>query len=168
LAGDFVPGGARLATLFLIAGLVAAAALLWKPAIVQVAQTTPGKTLEANLHPPQPVSEMLRRSCYDCHSNNTHWPWYAHFRPVANWLNRDVLTGRSALNFSEWSSQTQSNTELQERTLTTSCSLMEAGTMPPSFYLYFHPRAKPSGANVREFCNWARTVTSTMRGQSAE
>jgi hypothetical protein len=160
-------GCARPAALFLIAGVVAVAALLWKPAIVQVSQTTPENTLESNLRPPRPVKEILRRSCYDCHSNNTHWPWYAHLRPVADWLNRDVLTARSAVNFSEWSGQTQGNWELQQRTLSTSCSLMEAGSMPPSSYLYFHPRAKLSGSDVREFCAWARTVSGMTREQSA-
>ena len=58
------------------------------------------------LHPPEAVRATLQRSCYDCHSNATSWPWYAHFRPrVAGKIQRDVMAGRQSLNFSEWSTR---------------------------------------------------------------
>jgi hypothetical protein len=132
--------------------------LSWKPVAVENPATASRQTLEATQHPPPAILRILRRSCYDCHSNDTHWPWYAHLRPIAGWLNRDIAAARSAINFSEWSAQTQGDEMLQQRSLHTSCSLMEAGMMPPSSYLYFHPNAKPSGAEVREFCGWVNTA----------
>lgn len=139
-------------------GVVALLYFCWQPAVVDNPVTDVRQTLRSALHPPEAIEQTLRRACYDCHSNDTHWPWYAHFWPITKWLGRDVSTARSAVNFSEWSPQTRNDPALQQHTLDTSCSLMEAGMMPPSSYLYFHPNAKPSGAEVREFCAWARTA----------
>src|ERR1700749_974761 len=56
----------------------------------------PKKTLQA---PPQ-VEAILRQSCYDCHSDETRWPWYAHVAPVSWWIAHDVNEAREKGNFS--------------------------------------------------------------------
>ena len=48
------------------------------------------------------VKRILERSCYDCHSNRTRWPWYSHVAPVSWLVARDVHEGREEINFSEW------------------------------------------------------------------
>ena len=53
---------------------------------------------------PDEIEQILRTSCYDCHSNETKYPWYAYIAPVSWQVVRDVNQGRSELNFSEWDS----------------------------------------------------------------
>ncbi len=115
------------------------------------------------LHPPEAVRATLQRSCYDCHSNATSWPWYAHFRPVAGKIQRDVMDGRKSLNFSEWSTQTRSDPQLQSATLATACSLMEAGMMPPRYYVYLRPARGVSSQDTKAFCRWTRQMSAELR-----
>ena len=66
-------------------------------------EVKPGRDLMAANPPPAEVAALLHRACYDCHSNETKWPWYAHVAPVSNWIVKHMKEGREALNFSEWS-----------------------------------------------------------------
>jgi len=136
--------------------------LSWSWSVAENPASDPNGTLEAMLHPPSPVETILRQSCYDCHSNSTHWPWFVHFRPFASKIRRDVEDGRNKLNFSEWRMQTGGNAQLESRTLATSCSLMEAGMMPPHYYTYVHPGAAPSSAEVKRFCQWANAEANRL------
>jgi hypothetical protein len=70
--------------------------------------------------------ELALRACFDCHSNETYWPWYSKIAPVSWWTLSHVEEGRDELNFSEWS---WSNNEVDE----ISKSVMD-GEMPPSYY----------------------------------
>jgi hypothetical protein len=142
--------------------VVAFFAVSWSWSVAENPASNPNGTLEAKLHPPPQVETILRRSCYNCHSNSTHWPWFVHFRPFASKIRRDVADGRKALNFSEWQAQTGGNAQLESRTLATSCSLMEAGMMPPRYYAYVHPGAGPSSAEVKRFCRWANEEANRL------
>lgn len=62
----------------------------------------PGHDLMATNPPPPEVAALLRQACYDCHSNETRWPWYAHVAPVSWWIVKHMKEGRDKLNFSEW------------------------------------------------------------------
>jgi hypothetical protein len=62
----------------------------------------PGQDLMATNPPPPEVAALLHRACYDCHSNETRWPWYAHVAPVSWWIVHHMQEGRDKLNFSEW------------------------------------------------------------------
>ena len=78
------------------------------------------------------VEARARRACFDCHSNETQWPWYAQVAPVSWLLARDVAEGRRHLNFSEWRGAEPE--ELQE--------VVMEGEMPPALYLLMHPSAR--------------------------
>jgi cytochrome c551/c552 len=82
--------------------------------------------------------DLARRACYDCHSNETVWPWYSNVAPVS-WLNqRDVNGGRRHLNFSEWNKpQKHAGHVVQE---------IKSGDMPLWFYLPMHSAARLSDA----------------------
>ncbi|HWU39596.1 MAG TPA: heme-binding domain-containing protein [Candidatus Acidoferrum sp.] len=80
------------------------------------------------------------RACYDCHSNQTVWPWYAHVAPVSWLLQRDVDTGPHRLNFSEWD-RPQRGTRPQSID-----RRIQRGSMPPWYYIPMHPQAKLSDA----------------------
>ena len=81
------------------------------------------------------------RACFDCHSNETAWPWYTKVAPFSWLVARDVGEGRAALNFSEWGrAQGEGTEEIAEVIL--------EGEMPPAIYLLLHPSAALNAAEV--------------------
>jgi mono/diheme cytochrome c family protein len=78
------------------------------------------------------------RACYDCHSNETVWPWYSFVAPVSWLAQRDVDEGRRKLNFSEWD---QPQKEARE-----SAKAVRKGEMPPWFYALVQPDARLTAA----------------------
>lgn len=91
--------------------------------------------------------ELFRRACFDCHSNETVWPWYSNVAPVSWMVQNDVDGGREHLNFSEWDRPQSRAREVAEEVL--------EGEMPPWFYLPLHPEAKLSDAEKRELVDGA-------------
>jgi hypothetical protein len=78
---------------------------------------------------------LAKRTCFDCHSNETIWPWYANIAPVSWLLSVDVTEGRQRMNFSEWAQGgSQDLNEIVE--------VIQEGEMPPFQYLLMHPEAK--------------------------
>lgn len=86
---------------------------------------------------PPAAKAILRRACYDCHSNETRWPWYSRIAPVSWLVVRDVREGRNELNFSNWD---QYSTRQQVKKLKESWEAVAEGEMPPWFYLPVHRR----------------------------
>ena len=85
----------------------------------------------------QPATRTLvARACFDCHSNQTVWPWYAHVAPVSWLVQQDVDEGRAHVNFSEWN-------RLQRGLRGVRNDVMR-GQMPPWYYLPLHPQARLS------------------------
>lgn len=78
--------------------------------------------------------ELAQRACFDCHSNETVWPWYSSVAPVSWLVQRDVDHGRKQLNFSEWDRPQEEADEAAEA--------VENGEMPLASYLWTHPDAK--------------------------
>ena len=85
---------------------------------------------------------IAERACYDCHSNNTHWPWYSYVAPVSWRVADHVEHGREHLNFTDW---TQPNEDLEEN-----IEVIEEGEMPLSDYLRLHPEAKLTEAEKEQ------------------
>jgi len=101
------------------------------------------------------VVEIMGRSCQDCHSSNTHWPWYGHVAPVSWILARDVNRGRAKLDFSQWSGRTPSANERMEI-----CDAVSDDSMPLLAYRLLHPNARLSKRDVDLICAWAATPAS--------
>jgi hypothetical protein len=97
------------------------------------------------------VSAILDRSCRDCHSNQTKWPWYTHVAPVSWWLVDHVNHGRKDLNLSEWG---KLGKDRQHRKLLEICDEVEAGMMPLASYLPMHPSARLSEQDKKTLCEW--------------
>jgi hypothetical protein len=91
------------------------------------------------IHPA--TRELARRACFDCHSNETRWPWYAQVAPISWWMAREVEQGRRAVNFSEWGA---------EATAHRAGDTVLDGSMPPRSYLVGHPEARLTGAERDE------------------
>ncbi len=84
--------------------------------------------------------ELSVRACYDCHSNQTVWPWYSQLAPVSWLIRNDVDRGRRRLNFSEWDQpQRGARTASVDRR-------MQRGSMPPWYYILLHSKANLSDA----------------------
>lgn len=116
----------------------------------------PNLSMEATLQPPPGVSKMLRRACYDCHSNETKWPWYSRVPGLGNMLERDVRNARATFNFSEWAAGPYRKPRVGAAMLLGMCAAIREGQMPRKNYQLLHPDAKPSPAEVDEFCVWGR------------
>ena len=77
---------------------------------------------------------LAQRACFDCHSNETVWPWYSNVAPISWQVQRDVDEGREKLNFSEWGMGEQEADEIYES--------VQEGEMPMGIYLLTHPEAR--------------------------
>ncbi|HKR65171.1 MAG TPA: heme-binding domain-containing protein [Thermoanaerobaculia bacterium] len=117
----------------------------------------PAKTLEATTNVPPDVRTILDRSCADCHSNKTVWPWYSKVAPVSWLLAKDVREGRRELNFSEFGTY---KARRQLRKYKEICDQVKAGEMPMKIYLPLHPSAKLSDAERARLCEWTSTLTA--------
>jgi len=112
----------------------------------------PAKTLVANAPVPANVESIFERSCFDCHSNKTVYPWYNNFAPVSWLLADDVKKGRREVNFSEWGGYTKKR---KLHKLKDICDQVKEGDMPLKIYLPMHPKAKLSDADRGAICTWA-------------
>ncbi len=120
----------------------------------------PANDVQARAHSLTPaVARILERSCYDCHSNRTTWPWYSKVAPVAWLVSNDVTEGRREVNFSDWA---QYDTKRAGRKLQEICGQVERGDMPLWYYLPMHPGAKPSVADRQAICAWTRTERAAL------
>jgi hypothetical protein len=106
---------------------------------VPVQRTNP--PVRGDLVAPSRVRERLREACYDCHSNQTRWPWYSALAPVSWLVQRDVRAGRRRLNFSEWTDYT-SDPESAAQKLRRVAQSVADGDMAPLYYRILHPRAR--------------------------
>jgi len=100
---------------------------------------------------------MVVDACYDCHSNQTAWPWYSYLAPVSWLAQRDVDGGREKLNFSEWGRAGQETGEIVEK--------VQEGEMPPSYYGWLHSKARLSSAERQAL---VRGLEATFCRQQAE
>ena len=134
--------------------LVALAVVLLLLQLVPVERTNPPVTEEIGA--PREVLAILRRSCYDCHSNETRWPWYARVAPAKFLLVRDVEEAREHLNFSRWDSYAADE---RAHLLEELWEEVEAGEMPLWFYVPLHPEAKLSEADLATLRTWTASAT---------
>ena len=102
------------------------------------------------------VASVLRRACYDCHSNETIWPWYSRVAPLSWIIAHDVSEGRAALNFSTWN---QLSPDKQAEAVKESWEEVAEGKMPTWYYVALHPEARLSAKD--------RSVLQAWSGSSA-
>ncbi len=116
---------------------------------VPVERSNPPET-SAILAPPE-IRSLLERSCYDCHSNRTDWPWYAYVAPASWFVTDHVEEGRSHVNFTEWpllDAQTQQYhlAEMKEE--------IKSRRMPLRSYLWLHWDARLSDEERARLIGW--------------
>jgi len=123
----------------------------------------PARTLQARLAVPPDVSAILDRSCRDCHTHATTWPWYAKVSPASWLVVSDVNEGREHLNLSEWA---QYDVRRADHELDEMCEHVREGEMPLGSYILLHPDAKLSADDVSVICGWTERMRSSMAGAS--
>jgi hypothetical protein len=106
--------------------------------------TNPPVVAEPNWDSPR-TRELAQRACFDCHSNETVWPWYSNVAPVSWLVQRDVDEGRRRLNFSDWSQAQRGEREGGDVVL--------EGRMPPVYFLWMHPNAALSASEKQELAS---------------
>jgi len=110
---------------------------------------------------PMHVMSTLRRACFDCHSNETRWPWYSSLPIVSSLIAHDVRSARGQFNFSHW---TEYNPFDRASLLVKICELATSHTMPPQRYRLLHAEARLAEADVTELCGWTRVEATRLAG----
>lgn len=104
---------------------------------------------------PEDVAQSIRNSCYDCHSNESVYPWYANIQPIAWFLKNHINEGRKELNFSTFATY---DAVRQARKLNKAAREVEEGEMPLESYLLIHQNAKLSEEQKEKMINFFKTV----------
>jgi hypothetical protein len=103
---------------------------------------------------PPEAQAILRRSCMDCHSQRTEWPWYSRVAPVSWLIARDVLAARGSMDLSHWPSRRGHSLGL----LWAACQALQQDRMPPKSYLWMHGYARLTAVEKQTFCDWTQSV----------
>jgi hypothetical protein len=124
---------------------------------------SPGHDLFSTNSPPPQIAGILRGACYDCHSYETHWPWYGHVAPVSWWLDGHVRDARERLNFSEWPHDDL--TRAAKKWSRVSESVRE-GDMPLASYARIHKPARLTEEQRKQLADWAEQEAQRLRGMA--
>lgn len=108
---------------------------------------------------PENVKALLKASCYDCHSNSTHYPWYAEIQPGGWWLASHIKKGKSELNFDEFGEYSKRR---QDSKLKAIANSIEDGTMPLRSYTLMHTKARLSKDEKMRIINWVNMTRDSL------
>lgn len=142
---------------------IALAAVFAALQFIRPARTNPpvdeSRVIQAHMRVTPEVTAILDRSCNDCHSNQTRWPWYSNVAPVSWFVVNHVNVGRREMNFSDWA---QYDSEHQKGLLKDICQEVKSGAMPMSSYLRLHSEAKLTTEDVKVLCDWANNESQRL------
>jgi hypothetical protein len=126
--------------------------------LIPVKRTNPPVLSEPNWDSPE-TRALAQVACFDCHSNETKWPWFTKIAPGSWLVYRDVTSGRERLNFSEWGvGRPRELGELSEA--------INGGSMPPWYYTLMHPNAKLSASEKQALILGLQTSLAQSSGQA--
>ena len=111
---------------------------------------------------PDEIQRILKSSCYDCHSNETKYPWYAYIAPVSWLVVRDVNKGRDELNFSEWDSL---KSREKIKLLDEIAEEVEEGNMPMPIYTVTHGEASLDDSQKQILEEWTKEMMNDILGE---
>ena len=131
------------------AGLVLLPIAILIQVFPRVQQTNPPVTGE--IEAPPEVMSILRRACYDCHSNETRWPWYSRVAPVSWLVSRHVREARFKINFSTWAGIPSMYKVLYRGEI---LKQVENDVMPLASYLWLHRGAKITPEDLETLRHW--------------
>lgn len=132
---------------------------------IRVDQTNPESIMESNYFivasVPSQIQSIMTESCFDCHSNQTIYPWYSKVAPVSWFLNQHIKEGRKKINFSEWDAY---STEDQVKIMEECIEEIKENKMPLKSYVLIHSKAKLSNEEKDALIQWfmAKPLTGTF------
>jgi Haem-binding domain len=109
------------------------------------------------------VKMIIQTACYDCHSNNTKWPWYSYVAPVSWLIANDVSDGRDEINFSLWNTYSQKRIDRKFREI---AEQIEKEEMPLPIYLLMHSEANLDKSQRKVLINWANKNLEMLQPDS--
>lgn len=112
---------------------------------------------------PDTVLSVLRKSCYDCHSDSTNYPWYDQVAPVSWWIGNHVKEGKRELNFSQFATYT---TKRQGKKLDETAEQVEKGEMPIGSYTFIHRDAALNKEQSKLLIDWAKASQKSIETKS--
>ncbi len=121
--------------------------------------TTPATDITLAYQTPEPITQILHKACYDCHSNNTSYPWYDNIQPVNMWMADHVKDGKDELNFSEFGSF---KTKRKLKKLKEIVSEVEENEMPFDSYTWMHKEARLTAAEKQMLIEWAKSLSTRI------
>jgi len=130
--------------------------------IIPVTRENP--TSDPGLELSAPIDPLVQRACYDCHSDHTVWPWYAHVAPVSWLIAHDVKEGRRHLNLSRWHSNPPG---VRGHLAQEMVAEVARGGMPLPIYVILHPAAKITPDERPTLEHWAQSVTLEAEGATS-
>lgn len=104
---------------------------------------------------PENVHQLLIQKCYDCHSNNTAYPWYSNIQPVGWWLANHVNEGKEELNFSAFSTYDKKKADHKLEELG---EVLAEGSMPLTSYTLLNPETKVTEEEKKLISNWLNSI----------
>ena len=125
-----------------------------------ISATPSENAIEKHYQPSSHVQGLLKTSCYDCHSNNTAYPWYNNIQPVKWWLADHVNSGKRHLNFDEFNTYSKEKKLKKLDEITETVRSLE---MPLSSYTVIHHNAKLSSADQSEIEKWVSEVKKQIK-----
>ncbi|HET6373345.1 MAG TPA: heme-binding domain-containing protein [Candidatus Polarisedimenticolia bacterium] len=146
--------------------LVAVVVCLLAMQLYRPARTNPPvdetMTLGRRLDVAAPVDALLTRSCLDCHSNKTRWPWYSNVAPVSWLVISDVSKARNHVNFSEWGSYEPAE---QMHWLDKMCVMAREERMPLPSYRFIHRGTALSAGDIKMLCDWTKATREKIEAK---
>lgn len=109
---------------------------------------------------PDNIGHILNISCYNCHSNNTEYPWYSRVQPVGFLLESHINKGKAELNFSEFGTY---SVRKQKSKLKSMVNQIETDVMPLSSYTFIHRDARISQENKKTLVNYLNSIQDSLR-----
>lgn len=108
---------------------------------------------EKETQPTTEVAQLLKTTCYDCHSSHTEYPWYNAIAPVSYWLDHHIEEGKEHLDFSDWANYT---VKKKDHKLEELIEEVEEGEMPLKEYTWTHEEARLTPEQKRMLIDWAK------------
>ncbi len=111
---------------------------------------------------PKNVEAIVRTSCYDCHSNNTNYPWYSNVQPVGFFMEHHIKEAKEDLNFDEWGKYSKRK---QENKLDRIVKQIKSDEMPLASYTLIHKNARLTTVQKEEIMDWLSKIKDSISSQ---
>lgn len=135
---------------------------VFRPRLTNTATVASATNINNSFTVPADIDQVLKTSCYDCHSNKTNYPWYAAIQPVGWWLQDHIDEGRKELNFDEFGSY---SLRRKFKKLEEISEQVDEGEMPLSSYTIIHTNSKLTPEQKRQVVAWSDQLQNEMKAK---